>query len=134
MISRRFVGGPGWAPFLGCPCGAQLKDHSFVNLATVPADSLQRERIDGWIDYHEWNRLPFASQVEGDDLIVFRALRCPAGGGAVVPLRLAATVMDDDLVRGTLYMLAAQEVEAIDAAAPEWREYSETWTTRANGE
>jgi hypothetical protein len=130
LTTRRFVPGPGPTPFLECPCGAALRDHVYTDLARVPAESAEREKIEGWIDYHEWTRLPFPSVREGSDLIVFRALRCPGGGGAVAPLGLAATVLEDDMLRGTLYMLAAYEVDAISTAGEPWRAYSESWAGR----
>jgi hypothetical protein len=43
---------------------------------------------------------------------------------------LAATVLEDDMLRGTLYMLAAYEVDAISTAGEPWRAYSESWAGR----
>src|SRR6185295_173401 len=97
--------GRGWPPFRECRCGAPLFQHEYVDIGSAVAGSKEQADIEGYIDYDRWNRLPFAeTAVSGEPIAVFRGIRCPSGGGHVVPLVLSKSVVGDDVICGTVYM------------------------------
>jgi hypothetical protein len=127
---------PGPAPFLKCwYCPAPLKDHYYADIGSVVAGSKEQELMDNLIDSHEWSLLPFpVVAAGGTQVVVFRAIRCPYGGGSVTPLILATSALRDDMIAGTLHMLSAGEVAEITRAGTKWRPYSATWTEREQAE
>jgi hypothetical protein len=131
-VWKTFVPGVEPAPFHECLyCEANLKDHHYVDIGSAVAGSEEQDFIDNSIDYHEWTRLPFSNAAAGEDtVVVFRAIRCPAGGGSIVPLVLAKDIADDDFIGGPVHRLGPGEIKIISESFGSWKPYSETWLAR----
>jgi hypothetical protein len=124
------------APFIECArCSAPLRDHWYADLAVAAVGSPEEEALTGVIEDEAWDRLPAVtgtmSPPEGG--VTFRALRCPSGGGSVVPLLLAHSVIGDDCVAGTVCDLSEADLETLlHHGRATWHPYSDSWVARAH--
>jgi len=126
-----------WPPFNECSrCSAALRDHTYADLAVTAAGSSEEATFTGLIEDEAWERLSAALTRPAPlppDTVTFRALRCPSGGGAFVPLALARTVLGEDCLAGTVYEVSESDLEAIsERVTASWHPYSHSWLARAN--
>jgi len=128
-----------WPAFTRCHrCSSPLREHAYADLAVASAGSAAETAITGVIEDEAWERLSslrLSVITEGEGTITFRALRCPSGGGAVVLLALAATVLEDDRLAGTVYQVSEEDLNLISQSSRlRWRPYEDSWSGRPAGE
>ncbi len=126
-----------WPPFNECSrCSTALRDHTYADLAVAAAGSSEEATFTGVIEDEAWERLsvaPLHPTSPPQGTVTFRAIRCPSGGGAVVPLSLARTVLGEDCLAGTVYEVSESDLEAIsEHSTTSWHPYSHSWLGRAN--
>src|SRR5260221_11726915 len=84
-----------WPPFSECSrCSTALRDHTYADLAVAAAGSSEEATFRGGIEDEAWERLsvaPLHPTSPPQGTVTFREIRCPSGGGAVVPRSLART-------------------------------------------
>ncbi len=126
----------GRSPFVSCPsCGAVLAEHEYVDLCEAPASQKREDDVERLVDEERWLDLARLVPERAGQEFVLRALRCPSGKGALVPLRLSPTIYGDDEVSGLVHCLDSRSVANLSAALPRlaaaWRPYAATWVNRA---
>jgi len=123
--------------FVRCSrCAAALRDHTYADLAVAPAGSPEHDALVSVIEDEAWDRLPAVSRDATSPLetsVTFRALRCPSGGGTIVPLLLAHTVLGDDHLAGTVYEISENDLEGLpQQCKTTWHPYSDSWVVRSH--
>ena len=118
-----------------CPsCDRPLAEHLFVD-RRLAREALAAESHAADFDEGHW--VKFAEQypaARSGEETVLRILRCPGGGGSLVPLALAPTVLQDDRIVGLVLCVDAGDIDGLAAAMPHsWEAYSATWVSRADG-
>jgi hypothetical protein len=98
-----------------------------MDLGSAPIGSAAWDAIEGHIDDGDWEALPFIFSGGA----VFRAIRCPGGNGAIIPLDLATSVLGDDIIVGRVYRLGAGQLRAIRQEIGPWPPYASSWSTRS---
>jgi hypothetical protein len=126
--------GPGWPPLESCPtCRGRLVDHQYLDLGSALPVSDEEAFINDAIDDSAWERLRNHRTVEAvqPGCVVFRALRCADGQGAVVPVALARDVYGDDAIQGMVYGLSRGQIDTLTSEElGVWRPYAACWDSR----
>ena len=115
--------------FRECPsCERQLAEHLYVDRETT-SDAVQREEYVRALDEREPADVArMYPAARGSARMVLRVLRCPNGGGAVVPLLLAESAAEEDRWAGMTLALSAVKAAAMASAMPDgWRPYAARW-------
>jgi len=124
------------ADFLKCPrCAEPLSLHEYVDLCPAPVGTDRQMEIEVLVDEERWREIVLLPrEALAQDVRVLRALRCPSGTGALVPLQLSPTVYEDDRICGLVYSLDATTVKNLSASLDRldlaWQSFSETWKDR----
>jgi hypothetical protein len=123
---------PGWPRLQGCPtCSAALVEHQYLDLGSAHAGSTDEADLLDLVDDEAWHQLPSVALAPDSNSLVFRALLCPSGTGAVVELWLHPSVLGDDEVRGPAFCLSAEGMNHLrSSVGGQWRPYTETWSAR----
>ncbi len=118
--------------FLQCPaCPRPLAEHLYAD-RVLNTEATRQEQYVQDVDETpptEFARLYPAAQ-EGARSVL-RVLKCPNGGGSVVPLVLAESVLDDDRCVGMTLSLSPEDVARLASALGNaWRPYGASWVGR----
>jgi hypothetical protein len=114
-----------------------LRDHTYADLATAAVGSADEASLTTLIEDAAWESLLQASTTAtpADHTVTFRALRCPSGGGLVVPLTLARNATEDDHLAGTVYELSGNDLAILsEHSSTAWHPYTHTWGARLGAE
>jgi len=106
-----------------CPvCGKGLDGHSYWDIASIRVGSPEEAYVAELIKRHAWTAAAEHQQANAtDDIRVWRAVRCPSGVVAIMPVTLAFEAWSPDEVGLGLVLDEADSRQLMHAAAGRWR-------------
>lgn len=112
-------------PLGRCPsCNKPLDDHAYFDLASVEVGSPEAETVSGFVrDAHWPDAAHYHAANAQADIRVWRAIRCPTNGVALVPLVLVFEMWMDDLVEPAVPLSSVAAESLLAHVGDRWKPY-----------